>query len=44
MRVSFPRSALLLLASGWTCPYRDHLDRPGAPVRENPFRGEGRDG
>lgn len=44
MRVSFPRPALLLLAGGWTCPYRNHPDGTGVPVRESPFRGEGRDG
>ncbi len=44
MRVSFPLPALLLPAGGWTCPYRNRLDRPGAPVRESPFRGQGRDG
>ncbi len=46
MRISFPRSALLLLASGWTCPYRNHLGRPEVSVRESPLprRGTGRVG
>ncbi len=44
MHVSFPRSALLPLASGWTRPYRDRPNRSGATVHESPFHREERNG